>query len=46
MPATDAEEEFVQGPETKSVTLSYVAQDGTILRDATTHEYEIDYNLN
>ena len=46
MPATDAEEEFVQGPETKSVTLSYVAEDGTILRDATTHEYEIDYNLN
>ena len=46
MPATDAEEEFVQGPETKSVTLSYVAQDGTILRDVTTHEYEIDYNLN
>ena len=46
MPATDAEEEFVQVPETKSVTLSYVAQDGTILRDATTHEYEIDYNLN
>ena len=46
MPATDAEEEFVQGPETKSVTLSYVAQDGTILRDATTHDYEIDYNLN
>ena len=33
-------------PETKSVTLSYVAEDGTILQDATTHEYEIDYNLN
>ena len=46
MPAIDAKEEFVQGPETKSVTLSYVAEDGTILQDATTHEYEIDYNLN
>ena len=46
MPATDAEEEFVQVPETKSVTLSYVAQDGTILRDATTHEYEMGYSLN
>ena len=46
MPATDAEEEFVQGPETKSVTLSYVAEDGTILRDATTHEYEMGYSLN
>ena len=46
MPATDAEEEFVQGPETKSVTLSYVAQDGTILQDATTHEYEMGYSLN
>ena len=45
-PAIDAKEEFVQVPETKSVTLSYVAEDGTILRDATTHEYEIDYNLN
>ena len=33
-------------PETKSVTLSYVAEDGTILQDATTHEYEIDYSLN
>ena len=45
-PAIDAKEEFVQMPETKSVTLSYVAEDGTILQDATTHEYEIDYNLN
>ena len=45
-PAIDAKEEFVQVPETKSVTLSYVAQDGTILRDATTHEYEMGYNLN
>ena len=45
-PAIDAKEEFVQVPETKSVTLSYVAEDGTILQDATTHEYEIDYNLN
>ena len=33
-------------PETKSVTLSYVAEDGTILRDATTHEYEMGYSLN
>lgn len=46
MPATDAEEEFVQAPETKTVTLSYVAEDGTILQDATTHEYEMDYSLN
>lgn len=45
-PAIDVKEEFVQVPETKSVTLSYVAEDGTILQDATTHEYEIDYNLN
>ena len=45
-PAIDAKEEFVQVPETKSVTLSYVAQDGTILRDATTHEYEMGYSLN
>ena len=45
-PAIDAKEEFVQVPETKSVTLSYVAEDGTILQDATTHEYEIDYSLN
>ena len=45
-PAIDAKEEFVQVPETKSVTLSYVAEDGTILRDATTHEYEMGYNLN
>ena len=33
-------------PETKSVTLSYVAEDGTILQDATTHEYEMGYSLN
>ena len=45
-PAIDAKEEFVQLPETKSVTLSYVAEDGTILRDATTHEYEMGYSLN
>ena len=45
-PAIDAKEEFVQVPETKSVTLSYVAEDGTILQDATTHEYETGYNLN
>ena len=45
-PAIDVKEEFVQVPETKSVTLSYVAEDGTILQDATTHEYEIDYSLN
>ena len=45
-PAIDAKEEFVQVPETKSVTLSYVAEDGTILQDATIHEYEIDYSLN
>ena len=45
-PAIDAKEEFVQVPETKSVTLSYVAEDGTILRDATTHEYEMGYSLN
>ena len=45
-PAIDAKEEFVQVPGTKSVTLSYVAEDGTILQDATTHEYEIDYSLN
>lgn len=45
-PAIDAKEEFIQVPETKSVTLSYVAEDGTILQDATTHEYEIDYSLN
>ena len=45
-PAIDAKEEFVQAPETKSVTLSYVAEDGTILQDATTHEYEMGYNLN
>ena len=45
-PAIDAKEEFVQVPETKSVTLSYVAEDGTILQDATTHEYEMGYNLN
>ena len=44
--AIDAKEEFIQVPETKSVTLSYVAEDGTILQDATTHEYEIDYSLN
>ena len=44
--AIDAKEEFVQVPETKSVTLSYVAEDGTILQDATTHEYEMGYNLN
>ena len=45
-PAIDAKEEFVQAPETKSVTLSYVAEDGTILQDATTHEYEMGYSLN
>ena len=45
-PAIDVKEEFVQVPETKSVTLSYVAENGTILQDATTHEYEIDYSLN
>ena len=45
-PAIDAKEEFVQVPETKSVTLSYVAEDGTILRDATTHEYEMGQSLN
>ena len=45
-PAIDAKEEFVQVPETKSVTLSYVAEDGTILRDATIHEYEMGYSLN
>ena len=45
-PAIDAKEEFVQVPETKSVTLSYVAEDGTILQDATTHEYETGYSLN
>lgn len=45
-PAMDAKEEFVQVPETKSVTLSYVAEDGTILQDATTHEYEMGYSLN
>ena len=45
-PAIDAKEEFVQVPETKSVTLSYVAEDGTILQDATTHEYEMGYSLN
>ena len=45
-PAIDVKEEFVQVPETKSVTLSYVAEDGTILRDATTHEYEMGYSLN
>lgn len=44
--AIDAKEEFVQVPETKSVTLSYVAEDGTILQDATTHEYEMGYSLN
>ena len=44
-PAIDAKEEFVQVPETKSVTLSYVAEDGTILRDATTHEYEMGYSF-
>ena len=45
-PAIDAKEEFVQVPETKSVTLSYVAEDGTILQEATTHEYEMGYSLN
>ena len=45
-PAIDAKEEFVQVPETKCVTLSYVAEDGTILQDATTHEYEMGYSLN
>ena len=45
-PAIDAKEESVQVPETKSVTLSYVAEDGTILQDATTHEYEMGYSLN
>ena len=45
-PAIDAKEEFAQVPETKSVTLSYVAEDGTILQDATTHEYEMGYSLN
>lgn len=45
-PAIDAKEEFVQVPETKSVILSYVAEDGTILQDATTHEYEMGYSLN
>lgn len=45
-PAIDAKEEFVQVPENKSVTLSYVAEDGTILQDATTHEYEMGYSLN
>ena len=45
-PAIDAKEEFVQVPETKSVTLSYVAEDGTILQDVTTHEYEMGYSLN
>ena len=45
-PGIDAKEEFVQVPETKSVTLSYVAEDGTILQDATTHEYEMGYSLN
>ena len=45
-PAIDAKEEFVQVPETKSVTLSDVAEDGTILQDATTHEYEMGYSLN
>ena len=45
-PAIDAAKEYVQVPETKSVTLSYVAEDGTILQDATTHEYEMGYSLN
>lgn len=33
-------------PETKSVELSYVAEDGTILQAATYHDFDLNYGLN
>lgn len=45
-PIVDAIEESAPVSETKEVTLSYVAEDGTILNTAATHTYEINYNLN
>ena len=45
-PVVDAIEESAPVSETKEVTLSYVAEDGTILNTAATHTYEINYNLN
>ena len=45
-PAIDAKEEFVQVPETKSVTLSYVAEDGTILKMAALRDFDLNHNLN
>ena len=44
-PVVDAIEKSAPVSEKKDVTLSYVAEDGTILSAATTHTYEIDYNL-
>ena len=44
-PVVDAIEKSAPVSETKDVTLSYVAEDGTILSAATTHTYEINYNL-
>ena len=44
-PVVDAIEKSAPVSEKKDVTLSYVAEDGTILSAATTHTYEINYNL-
>ena len=44
-PVVDAIEKSAPVSETKDVTLSYVAEDGTIVSAATTHTYEINYNL-
>lgn len=38
MPVLHMTEDIVQVSEPKSVTLSYVAEDGTILKDVITHE--------
>lgn len=44
-PVVDAIEKSAPVSEKKDVTLSYVAEDGTILSAATTHTYETNYNL-
>ena len=36
----------VAAPETKSVELSYVAEDGTILQAATYRDFDLNYSLN
>lgn len=45
MPVLHMTEDIVQVSEPKSVTLSYVAEDGTILKDVITHEQKKDYRL-